>query len=194
MECGGRGRIRTCTSEEHGFTGRWATYCPTRPWGRSTGIEPPAFRATTWRADHYTMNAAPSEGVEPPLSLCKSGALPLRQPGLNRLGIPGRIRTCDSRFVVWNDLRFTTGTRLAGLTLRRRDSNSDQLVNSQRSCRWTTPECEVPRLAAHRAVAHGEPSWRGADSNRYYPAYETGVLPLDDRAVTLDGSDPSSPA
>lgn len=152
------------------------------------------FRATTWRADHYTMNAAPSEGVEPPLSLCKSGALPLRQPGLNRLGIPGRIRTCDSRFVVWNDLRFTTGTRLAGLTLRRRGSNSDQLVNSQRSCRWTTPECEVPRLAAHRAVAHGEPSWRGADSNRYYPAYETGVLPLDDRAVTLDGSDPSSPA
>ena len=30
------------------------------------------------------------------------------------LGIPGRIRTCDSRFVVWNDLRFTTGTRFTG--------------------------------------------------------------------------------
>ena len=26
------------------------------------------------------------------------------------LGIPGRIRTCDARFVVWHDIRFTTGT------------------------------------------------------------------------------------
>jgi hypothetical protein len=39
------------------------------------------FRATTWRADRYTMTAVPDEGVEPPLSLCKSDALPLRKPG-----------------------------------------------------------------------------------------------------------------
>ena len=72
------------------------------------------YRITTWRADRYTMTAVPDEGVEPALSLCRSDALPLRQPGLNSLGIPGRIRTCDSRFVVWNDLRFTTGTRFTG--------------------------------------------------------------------------------
>ena len=41
-------------------------------------------------------------------------------------------------------------------------------------------------------MAHGWAEWRGADSNRYYPAYEAGVLPSDDRAVTPDGSDPSS--
>jgi hypothetical protein len=39
------------------------------------------FRATTWRADRYTMTAVPDEGIEPPLSLCRSDALPLRQPG-----------------------------------------------------------------------------------------------------------------
>jgi hypothetical protein len=40
-----------------------------------------AYRITTWRADRYTMTAVPDEGVEPPLSLCRSDALPLRQPG-----------------------------------------------------------------------------------------------------------------
>lgn len=40
------------------------------------------FRVTTWRADRYTMTAVPDEGIEPPLSLCRSDALPLRQPGL----------------------------------------------------------------------------------------------------------------
>ena len=41
------------------------------------------YRITTWRADRYTMTAVPDEGVEPPLSLCRSDALPLRQPGWN---------------------------------------------------------------------------------------------------------------
>ena len=53
---------------------------PTRPWAINrdrTGT----FRATTWRADRYTMTAVPDEGIEPPLSLCRSDALPLRQPG-----------------------------------------------------------------------------------------------------------------
>ena len=39
------------------------------------------YRITTWRADRYTMIAVPDEGVEPPLSLCRSDALPLRQTG-----------------------------------------------------------------------------------------------------------------
>ena len=167
----------------------------------------PRFRFVGATRYRYTNRARNSRGIFPGLAVVNVETFRLVEikhaicvqsfhgmQSFHVVGIPGRIRTCDARFVVWNDLRFTTGTRLAGLMLRCRDSNSDQLVNSQRSCRWTTPECEVPHLAAHRALAHGEPSWRGADSNRYYPAYGTGVLPLDDRAVTLDGSDPSSPA
>ena len=72
-------------------------------------------------------------------------------------------------------------TSVSGLTVRRPAIERRQNENAA-LCR------PLPVLA--RDV----PSWRGADLNRYFPAYETGVLPLDDRAATLDGSDPSSPA
>lgn len=40
------------------------------------------YRVTTWHADLYTMTTVPSEGIGPPHALCRSAALPLRQPGL----------------------------------------------------------------------------------------------------------------
>ena len=81
------------------------------------------------------------------------------------------------------------------LALRYLDSNQEGRINSPLVYLLTdTGNVNAALCRLLPAVAHGEPSWRGADSNRYHPAYGAGVLPLDDRAVTLDGSDPSFPA
>ena len=72
--------------------------------GRSTGIEPvlhkPHFRFVGATRYRYANRAG------------------------NSLGIPGRIRTRYARFVVWNDFRFTTGTRFKGLILGCRDGQA----------------------------------------------------------------------
>ena len=66
--------------EGDGFTGRCITTLPPTL-GVITRDRTGTYRVTAWCANLYTMTTVPSEGVEPPSSLCKSDTLPLRQPG-----------------------------------------------------------------------------------------------------------------